>query len=488
MSEESQKVGVQRKRFGKNYRNNISMKKIISIILLTVFAINLKAQKINADSLKQQLNLKLADTSKLVTLTRLAYYYQDSKPDSLLYYGKQLLEFAQHVNNGKMISIGYSTIGQYEYIVGNYSLSLQWLFKSLELATNIRDSNRMANSNNLLGNTYKEYGDYPKAIAHFLVCKNIAALSHDPKQNDLFAALNLGEVYALMGVTDSALVYAQQAYRLALKYHSQWTGATLMTLGYVYYRLNNKALSIEYFNEGKALYQANFGNSRYLSKGTLAMAAVYRKYHQVASAIYFAHVALNVANEVPYLKGVGAAAKFLYSIYDSLHVTDSAFFYQKLYVTINDSLNDRAKIASFENETFLEKVREQEKEEGLKKAEKEREQNIQYALIALGIIIFITLFLLLSRTIIVNEKIISFFAILGLLVIFEFINLLIHPWLAHFTNESPIFMLLALVLIAALLIPLHHRLEHWIKHKLVEKNKAIRLANAKRTIEKLEKK
>ncbi|HSZ85482.1 MAG TPA: hypothetical protein VK787_05595 [Puia sp.] len=65
---------------------------------------------------------------------------------------------------------------------------------------------------------------------------------------------------------------------------------------------------------------------------------------------------------------------------------------------------------------------------------------------------------------------------------------MIHPWLAHLTNESPIFMLLALVLIAALLIPLHHRLEHWIKHKLVEKNKAIRLAAAKKTIEKLEKK
>jgi hypothetical protein len=48
-------------------------------------------------------------------------------------------------------------------------------------------------------------------------------------------------------------------------------------------------------------------------------------------------------------------------------------------------------------------------------------------------------------------------------------------------------MLLILVGIAALLIPAHHRLEHWIKHKMVEKNKRIRLAAAKRTIEKLEK-
>jgi hypothetical protein len=41
--------------------------------------------------------------------------------------------------------------------------------------------------------------------------------------------------------------------------------------------------------------------------------------------------------------------------------------------------------------------------------------------------------------------------------------------------------------IAALLVPLHYRLEKWATHKLVvEKNKAIRLANAKKTIEESE--
>jgi hypothetical protein len=50
-----------------------------------------------------------------------------------------------------------------------------------------------------------------------------------------------------------------------------------------------------------------------------------------------------------------------------------------------------------------------------------------------------------------------------------------------------VLMLVALVVIAALLIPLHHRLEHWIKEKVIQKNKAIRLAAAKKTIEMLEK-
>jgi hypothetical protein len=48
-------------------------------------------------------------------------------------------------------------------------------------------------------------------------------------------------------------------------------------------------------------------------------------------------------------------------------------------------------------------------------------------------------------------------------------------------------MLLFLVLLASLLIPLHHRLEHWVKAQMVARNKKIRLAAARKTIERLEK-
>ena len=196
-------------------------------------------------------------------------------------------------------------------------------------------------------------------------------------------------------------------------------------------------------------------------------------------------MALDVAQKVPYLKRVGAAGKFLSVIYDSLHLTDSAFVYQKLFLSINDSLNNQSKITSFENQTFLEQVRQQEKEQAQEKLKKDRKQNIQYAFIAVGIITFVILFLLLSHSIIVNERIISFLGILGLLVVFEFINLLIHPTLAAYTHESPVLMLLALVIIASLLIPLHHRLEKWIKEKMTKKNTRIRLEAARKTVEKL---
>ena len=138
--------------------------------------------------------------------------------------------------------------------------------------------------------------------------------------------------------------------------------------------------------------------------------------------------------------------------------------------------------------TFEEDLRQQEVAAEKVKEEQQRKQNIQYALLALGILSFIILFLALSRRHITNTKVIQFLGVVVLLVVFEFLNLLLHPFLERITHHNPILMLLALVCIAALLVPLHHKLEKWATHKLVEKNKAIRLAAAKKTIEELEKK
>ncbi len=182
------------------------------------------------------------------------------------------------------------------------------------------------------------------------------------------------------------------------------------------------------------------------------------------------------------------AYEYLYQSFEKTDVKDSVYKYFRLAINTKDSLFTLQKAKDIQAINFREQLRQQEIENEKAKAEEERKTNIQYAAIAIGLILFISLFLLLSRSIIVNEKWISFFGILGLLIVFEFINLLFHPYLVNLTNHSPVLMLAALVAIAALLIPLHHRLEHWIKHKMVEKNKKIRLAAAKKTIEKLEKK
>ena len=178
-------------------------------------------------------------------------------------------------------------------------------------------------------------------------------------------------------------------------------------------------------------------------------------------------------------------AKLLLDIYENSN-SDSAIKYFKLYRAANDSLFSTKTIQQTQLMTFENEMRQQELVAGKLKIQEERRQNIQYALIALGIIVLISLFLLLSRSFITNTNLIKFFGIIALLIVFEFLNLLLHPFLERVTNHSPVIMLLALVSIAALLVPLHHKLEKWATTKLVEKNKSIRLATAKKTIETLE--
>ena len=103
-----------------------------------------------------------------------------------------------------------------------------------------------------------------------------------------------------------------------------------------------------------------------------------------------------------------------------------------------------------------------------------------------GLVIFVVVFLFFSHTVIANPGLIRFLGVLSLLVLFEFINLLLHPYVGIITHHSPVLMLLFMVCLAALLIPLHHKLEHLITHKMVEKNRLIRLEAAKKTIAQLE--
>ena len=86
--------------------------------------------------------------------------------------------------------------------------------------------------------------------------------------------------------------------------------------------------------------------------------------------------------------------------------------YFKIIQAASDSLNSLQQMTEIQNMSFNETVRQNQIAEKEKREAEERKQNIQYAAIFLGIIIFIILFLLLSRTIIVRERLISFFGLI----------------------------------------------------------------------------
>ena len=224
---------------------------------------------------------------------------------------------------------------------------------------------------------------------------------------------------------------------------------------------------------------------KYVSIAYQSTAEFYFAARQTDSAIMYSKKAIATIANTPFSTMTIKPAKLLLDIYRNTNV-DSAFKYSEMYKIANDSLFSIKAIQQAQLMTFEEEARQQQLSVEKEHAEQERKHNIQYALLALGIIAFIILFLLLSRSFITNARVISFLSVVALLLVFEFLNLLAHPFLERFTDHTPIVMLFALVCIAAVLVPLHHKIEKWTSHKLIEKNKEIRLANARETIEKLE--
>ena len=313
-----------------------------------------------------------------------------------------------------------------------------------------------------------------------------AAINDESKLSTIYN--NLGAVYAQALMPDSGLVYAQKSVNIDTKLkYVKHLPYSLGTLAENYLAGKDYDLALPFLR--KSLYYAQLSSDPWTTAYTyLDFAQAYFGLKNYDSAIYYAHKSIELSNYMGFKETLLKSSEALYKSFEATGKEDSVNKYFRFATAAKDSIYSTEKTSNIQAISFREQLRQQEIETEKTKIEEERKVNIQFAAMAIGIVTFIILFLLLSRSIVANEKWISFFGILGLLVVFEFINLLIHPWLASVTHESPFLMLLALVLIASLLIPLHHRMEKWIKEKMVEKNKKIRLAAAKKRLKNWEEK
>lgn len=464
------------------------MRKILILVCLFIVAQNLFAQKANVVSIIHAISVSKNDSVKIALITSLFTPEANNNADYVIGIGLKLLKQAEVDKNSIEESAAYSFFGQGYRLLGNDVKALSYHQKAIVLAEQINNPSLLSIVENQMAHIYKDRNESEKAI-HLYKSAAAHAQQGDNKFFEAAAYSNLGYVYLSTNSLDSSMMFSQKAY----EYYRHISGeAVLQTaLPFIYgnmanvqSKLGNSQLAISYYN--LALANCSSSSAKYLNIIYTGLAQHYQSQHQKDSAEYYARKAITVVNNSPLFYLSSAPAQLLSDMYENTNC-DSTLKYAKIFKTANDSLFNSKTNQQIQLMTFDEDLRQQQLAQEKIKVEEQRHQNIQFALIAFGIISFIVIFLLFSRSIVANEKLISFFGILGLLIVFEFVNLLLHPWLASFTHDSPVLMLLALVAIASLLIPFHHKMEHWIKEKMVEKNKAIRLAAAKKTIEKLEK-
>jgi tetratricopeptide (TPR) repeat protein len=470
------------------------MKKLIGLTIFLLITIQFsvaQSAKIdfsqkppNLDSLLPKIKAEKNDSARYY-LAMSALTISETNPVEDMHNSEIILLHGQKNNDLVCQVLGYCCLC-YDYIAfGNKVKSLEFGIKANQAAEKSNNDRLKTFAKAMLALTYLTMGDFEKAESY-----NKAAMEAGSKyETDIIsvcAVNDMGTIYLAMGKIDSALVYTQKAYEMAIKSGiNYWLTSTYLQFGSIHAAMKNSSLALNYWN--LALNEANrIGSPKFVSTAYNAMAQFYYASNQPDSAKLYATRAISsVSNTAFYTLNVDPA-KLLLNIYRNSNV-DSAFKYSEIYRTTNDSLFNirslqQAQLMAVEEEARLAELKYEEE-----KSDEARKTNLEYTFIAIGIVSFFMIFLVFSRSYITNPKIIEFLSVIALLIVFEFFNLLIHPLLEKVTHHSPVLMLLALVLLAALLIPLHHKLEHWAVHKLIEKNKQSRLEAAKKTIEQLEK-
>jgi hypothetical protein len=399
-----------------------------------------------------------------------------------------LLQIAQQLKNDSLLATSYNWIGYFFYTKkGDNATALEYYFKALPLAIKFEDKRRISSIYFDIANTYSYLKNYDEYFNFTKKGGENLPDSTSPRHRFMLVQFqrNMGNFYLEKYQLDSALYYIQAAMHTCEPLKNRlYNIQTKTLLANIYSKMKENELADVYFKK------AQIENDSIIARRDI----FYRRYitfllenNRMADAKLQAENFWQFASETENINVKLLAAGYKKDLFDKLNQIDSAYYYSKKESEIRELIFNQDNQNAIQAMAFKEQLRLM--EDAAKKSEEadQRKQNIQFALIAFGIITFIIIFLLLSRSFITNTKMIEFLGVIALLIVFEFLNLLLHPFLEKVTNHSPVLMLLALVCIAALLVPLHHKIEKWATAKLVEKNKKIRLAAAKKTIEQLEK-
>lgn len=440
---------------------------LIRKMLCTCFFVcalgNLYASKIDVFSLHFQLSQPINDTLRVELLRKKSKQLQQLRPDSALYYAQKALTLAREIHYKKGEGESLNRLGVVLWKNGKYDRALFYLLGSLKIRENIKDRKGQLTSLNDIGIIYTDQKEYSKALSYHFKAVTIAESLRDIKSKGIILS-NIGNCYVKTGKIDPALHFEMQAYEIQHSLNDQANlPNTLSILGDINLKMGHLALSIDYYRLS-VMYAIKNNDKIGLTDTYNSIAALYLRSGVADSCIFYATRALNAATNTQYPEGIFNAGNMLTKIYQGKN-EHLELFYLKKAMDAKDSLFNAEKIKQVQVLSFNEAARQQEIAEQQHRENEQRIIDLQLIGIAIFIPFFFLVMLLLSKSR-THRKVIEFMSGLSLLLVFEFITLFIHPFVQRISNHLPVLELTMLVGLAAVLVPLHHRLTHWLREKL----------------------
>ena len=406
------------------------------------------------------------------------YYPQAQYPSALKYFLKSL-KIRDILNNSadsntvnknkKGLADAYLNIGNVHYAQFEYENALEYYFMAVEIQEEIADGpditavrhgkQAMALSLNNIGGVYMDQSNFPLGLDYFIKAlkirlalankkgvaqsySNIGSLyltmythyqSEEEKYRDLPTASTWWAETNPVQLLDTAMVYQQRAYRISKELSDKY-GMTFRLYGMarIYYKKKEYTTSIEFYQKAELLSDS-ISALRLNTDCHSGMARCYEKLGKYQLALeHFKTFSLQ---------------------------KDSMF---------NEEKNkDLGKLeAKHEFETA-------ESERKRFDTEKSRVQNerihrrdlLQYSVIAIVIVLIFATVIALTR-ISISPRLLEGLIFLSFLLFFEFMLVLLDPYIERFSGGAPAFKLIFNAALAAFIFPLHSFFEVKLKRRI----------------------
>ncbi len=239
------------------------MKKIIIVLCLFCLVSSVKAQISWADSMKNLLSTGKDDTTKLNLLSTLVVAYTWSIPDSALTYVQQEMSLAKKMKSDYALSLALTGYGGVLSMMGNYSRAIYFELEGLKAAERSKNFLRMFWSYYYLALTYKDAGDYKRALFYCYKKKSLLEsryklLLDSTEKNAInilynsYVIFDFATIYDKLNQPDSALKYMQLVNQADIKgkTDSDQTGSHLYLFGNIYSKKGNYFKALEYYRRG----------------------------------------------------------------------------------------------------------------------------------------------------------------------------------------------------------------------------------------------
>jgi tetratricopeptide (TPR) repeat protein len=439
-----------------------------------------------------------------------AVYSSFPELDKAMSYTTQAFAIASNLDNDSLKVAAYYSFGSVYQLKKERILALRNYLIALRIAEESKDPLLLRSCYYILSQFYSDIKEYDKAIDYLRKASDQLPLVKNMPNKEYTSVVDLfmmGDMYMQKKDFEMSVYFYDSSIKKAesLKYYPlKMPGYRGLLRQFIQAKQPEKALA--YLNNSHDLkkFIANFGAGHVIDNSYAAIYTQMRKYDSAkyyfeksapgfeastpparlsfyyqyadflnksgnqAKSLQYYRNAMLLANETKDLEWQQKIAKELDTVYAATGDYKQSHLYSGLYHSYKDSLQ---KLGEEKDLLQMELTDEEQRQKRKEKEEAEaliEKHNIQYLGITIGIAI-VFLFLVLMGAFRVSETTIKVMGFFAFILLFEFIILIADAKIHHWTHGEPLPILGIKIILIAILLPLHHWLEHTVVTYLASK-------------------